>query len=271
MRHIVLTVPIGEAELAADRLWCAGANAVEERAARAGSVELRSVLAQEEERSIERLGTLPDGWSLTIEDVADVAGDAWRDFVEPIRVNDRLVIRPAWWTGATVPGVTEAVVEPGAAFGLGDHPTTRLAADAVWRLAQPGTTMIDVGCGSGVLGIIAALRGVATVEATDIAEAAHEATHDNARRNGVIDRMSISTTPLAEIDGAYDLVAANILAPVLVALADDLRRVTAPGGHLVLAGILVDRWDHVAEALAPMLVVETASLGEWVGVVLRHP
>lgn len=271
MRHIVLTVPADDAELAADRLWGAGAAAVEERVGRAGMVELRSVLAQDEQVSAERLGSLPTHWTVATEDVEAVPSESWRDFATSIDVNAELVIRPAWLATAHDDGVTEVIIEPGASFGLGDHPTTRLAADAVWRLAGPGDEMLDVGCGSGVLGIIAALRGATSVTATDIAEAAREATDDNAARNGVAELVSASTTPLEELDGAFDLVAANILAPVLVALADDLRRMTAPAGHLVIAGILVDRWEHVAEALAPMVVVETAKLGEWAGVVLRHP
>lgn len=271
MRHVVLRVPEEAAELAADRLWSAGASAVEERASSEGLVELRSVLAQDEDTSSIRLGAVPADWTVTIEEVDEVASEAWRDHAAPIEVNDQLTIRPAWLLDEPGAGVTEVLIEPAASFGLGDHPTTRLSADAVWRLSRPGSRVIDVGCGSGVLGIIAARRGASHVEAIDIAEAAREATLDNARRNGVADRVVATTTPLDQVEGRFDLVAANILAPVLVSLADDLRRVTAAGGYLVLAGILVDRWDHVAEALAPMQVVETATLGEWAGLVLQHP
>ena len=270
MRHVVLSVPEADAELGADRLWIAGATAVEERSDGERTL-LIAVLAQDEERSLERVGELPDGWELSFAEVGDERSDAWRNVAEPIRVNDELLVRPAWTEPIGHAGVTEISIEPGASFGLGDHPTTRLAAAATWRLAEVGHRVLDVGCGSGVLAVIAARRGAAEIEAIDIAEAAAEATLANAARNGVMDRIAASTRPLADVVGEFDLVLANILAPVLISLAADLRRVTKQDGHLVLAGVLADRWQHVVDALAPMELIETARIGEWDGLVLRAP
>jgi ribosomal protein L11 methyltransferase len=106
--------------------------------------------------------------------------------------------------------------------------------------------------------------------AIDIAEAAAEATQDNARRNGVSDRISASTVEIADVDGTYDLVVANVLAPPLVAMADDLRRLTAPDGCLVVSGVLTDHHGHVLEALEPMVAVATDDLEGWASVELRH-
>lgn len=131
--------------------------------------------------------------------------------------------------------------------------------------------MLDVGCGTGVLAIIGALAGASRVIAIDIADAAVEATIDNAKRNGVVDLIDVSVTPVEQVVGEFDLVVANILAPVLVSMADSLRRLTASTGRLVIAGILLDRHDHVLAALSPMVTVSTHHLDGWAVVELRHP
>jgi ribosomal protein L11 methyltransferase len=270
MRILTLSVPTADAELAADRLWVAGARAVEEQT-QPRTVVLRTILADTDDVSLERLGRLPDGWVAGFEDVDDVPTETWREFAKPIEINDSLVIRPAWLPPLRTEGVQEVEIEPGGSFGLGDHPTTRLSAAATWRLSRDRRRVLDVGCGSGVLSIIAAHRGAAEIIAIDIAEAAREATDDNARRNGVADRITASTTPLAEIEGRFDFVIANVLAPALVAMAVDLRRLTGPGGRLVVSGVLAGRHDHVVQALEPMRVVGTSELDGWAATELCHP
>jgi ribosomal protein L11 methyltransferase len=117
--------------------------------------------------------------------------------------------------------------------------------------------VIDVGCGTGVIAVTAAVLQDRPVRAIDVASAAVEATIDNARRNGVGDRVQVDATALADIDDDYDVVVANILAPTLVSLAADLRRVTRPTGRLVISGILAGSHQHVLDALAPMEVERT--------------
>ena len=269
MRVFVLRVPAGDAELAADRLWSAGAGAIEERNMSNGDLELRTILADSDQTSLARLGGVPATWTISFDDVNDAPALTWRQFSEPIVVNDSLVIRPAWLPAEPNSDVLDIEIEPGGSFGLGDHPTTRLSADATWQLTTTGSRVLDVGCGSGVLSVIAARRGAAHVTAIDIAEAGREATVDNAERNGVADRIDASTTPIDQVDGTFDLVVANILAPVLVSMADDLRRLTAPQGRLVLSGVLAGHHDHVLEALGPMRVVATTQLEGWAAVELE--
>jgi ribosomal protein L11 methyltransferase len=270
VRVTVLTVPVADAELAADRMMQAGAFAVEERGTGVGAVELRGSLADALPVAIERLGTLPDGWSVRIDEVDATPADTWREHAPPIEVADDLVIRPAWLAPLDRPGVTEVAIEPGAAFGLGDHPTTRLSAAAVWGAVSDGDTLLDVGCGTGVLAIVGVLAGARRAVGVDIAEAAVPVTIDNAARNGVSGRVEVSTTPLERVEGTYDVVVANILAPALIALADDLRRVVSPGGRLIISGILAERHDHVLAALAAMLPVRTTTLDGWAAVELHH-
>lgn len=271
MRILALTVPAAVAELAADRLWTAGAQAVEQRDLTDGRVELRTSLASDDDVAAARLGEVAPGWSVDFVEVDARPAETWREFARPIVVSDRLVIRPAWQPGGEVPGVLDVAIEPGGSFGLGDHPTTRSTAAVLDELIVPGQRVLDVGCGSGVLAIIAALRGAARVVAIDIAEPAREATDDNARRNGVTEVVEASTTPLDSVEGRFDLVVANILAPTLVALAPDLRRVTAIGGRLVISGVLADGYDHVVAALAPMRVVAAEQVDGWSAVTLAHP
>lgn len=261
MRLVVLRSPAADAELAADRLWACGAGGVEVRGGADGWSELRTVLGESDAQVAARLGPLPPGWVLHFDDVDPTPSDSWRAHAAPIEIAPDLVVRPAWLPPLDRAGTVEVEIEPGASFGLGDHPTTRLAAAAVRRLVRPGMTVLDVGCGSGVLGVVAARLGARAVTAIDVAEAARLATVDNARRNGVAGRIEASTMPIADVRGAFDLVVANILAPVLISIARDLRRCTA--GRLVIAGILAERHDHVLDALAPMTVVRTDARDGW--------
>ncbi len=271
IRALVLTVPLVDLELASDRLWEAGAQAVEERQGSDDLVELWTTLSGDDGVTATRLGVLPAEWSVGFVLVDPTPSDEWRNFVRPIRVADDLIIRPAWLPPLLLAGVDEVVIEPAAAFGLGDHPTTILSAAAVRRLVRAGESMLDVGCGTGVLAIIAALAGARRVIAVDIADAAVEATIDNAKRNGVVDLIDVSVTPVEQVVGEFDLVVANILAPVLVSMADSLRQLTASTGRLVIAGILLDRHDHVLAALSPMVTLSTHHLDGWAVVELRHP
>lgn len=268
-RVVELRVPAPDAELGADRMWVAGARAVEVLDT-ADGVALRSVLADDDEVSLDRLGALPAGWAVTFFEQPDAPSEAWRDYAVPVDVSPTLVVYPAWQPPPVRAGVLQVAIEPGGAFGLGDHPTTRLAAAAAERLTGPSVSVLDVGCGTGVLAVIAALRGAGPIVAIDIAEAAREATVANAERNGVADRIDVSTTPLGDVAGIYDVVFANILAPTLVALADALARVLAPDGTLVISGILDGAHDHVLAALAPLRPVRTDVRDGWAAVELRR-
>jgi ribosomal protein L11 methyltransferase len=266
----VLRVPAEAAELAADRLMAAGAFGVEERTADDGGIELRADLGDDSGVVRRRLEGTPSAWHWHIELVDAVALDTWRDHATPIRIAPDLVIRPAWLSPLDEPGVVELVIEPGRAFGLGDHPTTRLSAAAVWRAVQRGDTLLDVGCGTAALAIVGLLGGAGHAVAIDVAEPAVVAARDNAGRNGLADRIDASTTPLCEVAGEFQLVVANILAPTLVALADDLRRCTAPSGRLIVSGVLAGAFDHVVAALRPMRVDTVTELDGWAALELTH-
>lgn len=166
-----------------------------------------------------------------------------------------------------VGGRQVTVTVPPTVFGDGAHPTTAACVDAVAGLVGPGSTVLDVGCGSGVLSVAAAVAG-GTVRAIDIDPLAADTTEANATAAGVT--VEADTTPLADIDHRYDVVLANITAGHLLPLVDDLRRCTASGGRLVVSGIWAPRWDEVRDAVGweveARVVVE-----DWVTATLVAP
>ena len=265
MLAFVVSVRPDDVEVASDALWGLGVVAVEERATSDGGVELWTSLGDTDPTTL----AWPAQWPWRLVEIDEGVADTWREFAQPIIVEPDLVVRPEWVPFDAPAGTTVLHIEPGSTFGMGDHPTTILSLRALRRLVTPGCTVLDVGCGSGVLAIGTCVFGAASAVGVDIAPATVPVTQANAVANGVADRVQVSTTLLEDVPGTYDVVAANILAPTLVALADDLRRVVAPGGALVISGILAEAHAHVLQALAPLQVVATDEMDGWVAVTLR--
>jgi ribosomal protein L11 methyltransferase len=272
-----VAVPAADEDLAADRLWQLGVEAVGVGPDINGTVELWTSVGGSEVAIERAAASLEPHWTWRTADVV-APDETWRDFATPITYCADGVVVPAWQAaGFDAPeGVLVTAIEPATSFGLGDHPTTMLSlAMLANRLAARSAetkiaTLLDVGCGSGVLGVMAAQRGVEEIRATDVSAGAVEATVANAALNGVSKRIEVDLAALDDLAGPYDLVVANILAPVLVSLAPQLRRLTLSSGELVISGILADDHAHVLEALAPMRVVSTATHGGWAAVLLRH-
>ncbi len=180
---------------------------------------------------------------------------AWRESFVPLVVDDTLTIAAPWDAPAGA-----LLIEPGQGFGTGQHPTTLALMRWVNQLAPAATSMLDLGCGSGILALVAARHG-ADVHGVDIDPAAVRDAHRNAELNGLAGRFD--TTPIPDLREPAELVAANIYAEVLVQLAADLVRLTKR--DLVLAGIIDDREHLVRSALDPHLALHDRVVdGEWV-------
>lgn len=183
--------------------------------------------------------------------------EEWKRGYRPIRVAPGLVVCPSWIEFPLGPGEVIIRLDPGMAFGTGTHPTTRLCLEAIRELLQPGAEVIDLGCGSGILAIAALRLGASRALALDTDPEAVRATLENAARNGVSEGLVVLPGSLAEAQAGTapirkaSLVLVNILAPVLLEmLHSGLTRLVAPGGHLVLSGILQEQSLPVEQALS---------------------
>ena len=222
-------------------------------------------------RDAARLLALQDFWEgCEVASIAPVPEQDWvrltQSQFEPVPITPSFWIVPTWHE---VPaGATEVIrLDPGLAFGTGTHPTTRMCLR--WIAAHPprGQRVLDYGCGSGILAIGAALHGADIVDAVDIDEAAVQATIDNASANGV---QLVAGLP-DQASGVYDTVLANILATPLKVLAPLLAGHVAPGGALVLAGVLERQTAELQAAYRPWLSLEVADTEDgWVLLVARR-
>ena len=196
--------------------------------------------------------------------------EAWKAHFPVLRIGRRIVIRPTWRRHRARAGDVVLALDPGMAFGTGLHPTTRLCLESIDVAAGSGllreASVLDVGCGSGILAIAAARFGAARVLGLDIDPIAIEATGANARRNGVARRVRAREGSLPSGEDPHHVVLANLIASVLIALADDLAAELRPGGLLVASGIFVDREPEVRTAFgaAGLRIMARRSEGDWV-------
>lgn len=242
MPVVRVVVEANDAELAADALWAADPSAVAEEVLADGRVQLTADVAPG--------APIDPRWSPRVIDVDEDADlDAWRTHAQPEPAGDRFMLVPAWLTTvATTPDRVPVYLDPGRTFGSGSHPTTRNCVAALEQVVASGSRVADLGCGSGVLAVVAALLGARAVSAVDVDPAAVEATRANASRNGVDDRVDVTATPIDAVVGPFDVVAANIGVRVLTDSAAAISELVAPAGHLVLAGILDEQVDRCVAA-----------------------
>ena len=286
--YVVIDVAPGdEADEAAAQLFELGAQGVEERDATTLAKNAQpdkvtlvaSFASHEEAHAAIAAMRARTAWSARLD---EVVGDAWRDewkkHFHPFAVCEGIVVRPPWEAYEAKAGETVLELEPGRAFGTGLHETTSLVAEALAahrrELLGGHARVLDVGCGSGILSLIAIALGAANARAIDVEDDAVLVTRENAARNLMSDRVEVDSTDVARLEGAWPIVVANIEARVLVPLARAIASRVAPGGLLVLSGILVPQKDEVRIAYEPLgFALESGGervKGEWVALSLRR-
>jgi ribosomal protein L11 methyltransferase len=276
---VIRTTPT-EVEFVSDLLWSLGVVAIEEHWDPNGVVRLQTSLGDDVEVVNQAMNSLPVvlDWSTTT--VNETVANTWREFAQPTVIGRRIVIAPVWCAEqevaeavASLPDPNQAMVisiEPASTFGMGDHPTTMSSLLMIEKYLKSDDVLIDVGCGSGVLGIGALRMGASRAIGMDINPSCVPVSQENARLNQVSDRWSVTTEPVAVIGFPANIVVANILAPALIELSGELKRLTRLDGVLIISGVLAEHYEHVAKALEPLHEFDRIEHGGWAAVAFRR-
>jgi len=203
--------------------------------------------------------------------------DNWKQYFKPLMVGDKLLIKPSWEEAPDAGGRVILEIDPASSFGTGAHHTTQLCLTELERLQTIGAAVLDMGCGSGILGIAAVLLGADRVTMVDIDENAVRTAGENARINGIAPEKLLllsgdvtGDAALAkQIGGGYDIVLANIVADVILGMRRELSAALRPGGTLVVSGILDERAAEVQKGLEAcnLTPCRRASNGGWTAIV----
>ncbi|MFZ5895723.1 MAG: 50S ribosomal protein L11 methyltransferase [Myxococcota bacterium] len=256
---LLLDVSNDISELVGQTLIELGAGGVEEQSGSRGARlivygddrEQISALAEQARSALGDMGLDEDQGNLSIRIEVDPNSDwdtAWTRHLQQQALTPRWVIQPVWDETPPPEGMNRIVIRPTLAFGDGAHVTTRLAAQAVERfcLALPGASVLDVGTGTGVLAVLAALSGAKTVHGIDIDAIALSAARENAELNGVSELVSFEDAANVE-DSGFDMVVANLEPRALLADAARIARRARDARELTLTGFLSDQADGILE------------------------
>ncbi|MED4689204.1 50S ribosomal protein L11 methyltransferase [Peribacillus frigoritolerans] len=198
---------------------------------------------------------------------------AWKKYYNPVKISERFTIVPTWEDYTPVSS-DELIIEldPGMAFGTGTHPTTVMCIQALERTVTPGDLVVDVGTGSGVLSIAAALLDAKRIQSLDLDEVAVQSAKQNVEINNVQDKVSVSQGNLLDgVNEQADIVVANILAEVIMRFTDDVAKVVKPGGYFIASGIIQTKKQDVKEAIiaSGFTVEETILMEDWVAIIAK--
>lgn len=241
-------------------------------------ISLKNLLAQMKERDTEnKWGRLEvELKSVREEDWAN----NWKQYFKPLKVGEKLLVKPSWENYENNDGRTILEIDPASSFGTGQHNTTKLCLELLEKCVKGDDRVLDLGCGSGILSIGAILLGAKEATAVDIEQNAVETAKENALKNNISAEKYtalfgdiISNTDLrAQIGDGFDIITANIVADVLIAMSGLFRSFLKPDSVLIISGIIVERKDEVINAVTAQgfEVIESADSEGWAAVMLRN-
>lgn len=198
---------------------------------------------------------------------------AWKQYYHPVKISERFTIVPTWEEYTPV-STDELIIEldPGMAFGTGTHPTTVMCLQALEKVVQEGNTVVDIGTGSGVLSIGAAMLGARSVHALDLDAVAVQSATENVQLNKVDEIVEVYHGNLLDtVKEQADVVVANILAEIIMSFTDDAYKIVKPGGMYVTSGIIGAKKDDVKQALeaSGFTIEEVLMMEDWVAIIAR--
>ncbi|MCM3237055.1 50S ribosomal protein L11 methyltransferase [Heyndrickxia oleronia] len=199
---------------------------------------------------------------------------AWKKYYNPVKISEKFTIVPTWEEYEPVSS-DELIIEldPGMAFGTGTHPTTVMCIQALERTVKEADSVIDVGTGSGVLSIAAAMLGAGKVTALDLDEVAVQSARLNVKLNKVQSVVTVSKNDLLQgMDGQVDVVVSNILAEVIMSFTDDVAKAVKMGGYFIASGIIQQKKDQVKDAMiaSGFTIEETIIMEDWVAFIAKR-
>ena len=191
----------------------------------------------------------------------------WKKYFKPMPVGERLLIHPIWEQEYDAGGRQVIHLEPGLAFGSGTHDTTRLCLESIEKYAYPGKTMLDVGCGSGILSVSALLLGADSAVGVDVDALAVKTAIENGENNGfTYPQYKVIKGSLTDnVTGRYDIIAANIVADIVIKLCENVKEFMNEGAVFITSGIIIPREQDVLDAFAAngLTVKERHESGGW--------
>lgn len=198
---------------------------------------------------------------------------SWKQYFKPVHITERIVVKPHWEEYTAQADEHIIHIDPGMAFGTGTHETTSMCIKAIERNLKQNDALLDVGTGSGILSIAAILLGARSAVGVDLDPVAVEVARENVALNNQSDRIEIVHGDLVSaVQGAYDLVIANIIADAILILLDsDVKRFMKPGGKFICSGIILEKKEMILDKLNALnFIVESTEIdGEWVCITAR--
>lgn len=233
-----------------------------------------SVLIQEKLSFISRFLEVGKGYAGYSQVDDEDWATAWKKYYKPFHISGSVVIKPSWEEYDKQENEIVIELDPGMAFGTGTHETTRLCSQFLEQYVKNGDTVIDVGCGTGILSIIAVKLGAKHAEAVDIDDVAARVSRENCEINGVTDSINVRKGVLADIEPQKaDIVVANIIADVVISLSELIPQYLKKGGLLLTSCIIRERKEDVIQIYKALgfELINSEEIGEWVAIVFKCP